>query len=153
MTVTRRVQESFCTLLTVKAAYPLLTLVEDERTGAIRATEDAAERFNDCYARAAEGFMENGLRVYGEKTREEFFALAPYERHQFLRKELVCRTVALARTSEGEQDMAKTMVAVGVQVTYGNRQNRIVLHVDEKKHLWSFPKGILLEKMAKTKKN
>ncbi len=157
-TVARRLQEEPCTLLTVKAAYPVLVMAEGDEAGKISASEEAAERFNDCYARAAEAFVSGGLLTYGEKAREEFSGLSARERHLYLRRELVCSMAAAVEPSEkdarGGQSVEvelpqKQTVTVDVRITYGTRRERQILNSDHPPQRWSFPKGIL---MAKTQK-
>ena len=169
--VTRRLQEELCTVFIVKMTYPVLVPSEKGREGIITATEAAAERFNNSYARAAEAFVAGGIRVYGEKAREDFRGLPPHERHLFLRRELICAVMAVVEPSE--QDVPNSSgaeepsivsvnsasrtenqtVTVGTQVIYGTRKDHQSLNLKQPLQYWSFPRGILLAKMPKSKKN
>ena len=169
--VTRRLQEELCTIFIVRVSYPVLVPPEDGREGKIIASEAAAERFNDSYARAAQAFVAGGLRVYGEKAREDFCELPHRERRLFLRRELICAMMVAAEPSaqdapngsEAEETAVidlhskerseKQIVTVGTQVTYGTRRDHRSLNLKQPLQHWSFPLGILLAKKPKYKKN
>lgn len=135
VSVLRHLREGACTILTVKACYPVLTQDDHPSAESIMATAEAALRFNACYADAAEAFVRGGLSVAGPEVKALYDAVGAESRSLFLRWALSCRMIP-RREREGE-------LWVAVDRLYGTRRSRNTQPIDCVLHRWFFPRGVM----------
>ncbi len=152
----RHLREGACTILTVKACYPVLTQNDHSTAASIMATAEAASRFNACYADAAEAFVQGGLSVVGSEVKALFDAVGAESRSLFLRRELSCH-MTLRRENEqgngGSRCHRRVKLEVGegqrseflveVDRLYCTRRSRNADRVTSGIHHWSFPWGVM----------
>lgn len=133
----RRMRVDDCLVLTVKAVYPLLIPADEGDENTLVATEEAMERFNRCYGRAAESFVDSGASRLGEEMEAAFRALSSAERHTFLRQELT--VFMTARRDPADPDC----LYVETYRSQGHRGGRNTVSVKIAEHLWKLPHGVM----------
>lgn len=143
-------------LLVVRAIYPILIEAEEAEEATVTAYVSAAERFNACYAEAAEGFIQGGMEALGPRVQTQFEATDATARPSFLRRELVClMSAAPCSVSEptGRSAREGELCEVTVRRTYGVRRREAEEKILVGRHLWQFPHGLLTGQLPKYKKS
>ena len=134
----QRFRVDACPVLAVKAEYPCLLLAENTESGTLRATAEAAERFNRFYAEAAERFTRGGIERFSEELYGIYNGLSPEAACVFARRELICRM-----TFEGHEEKSPALCNIKVERLSGYRRGGVQLCRPVCRHLWRFPEGIL----------
>ncbi len=146
-TICRHVKVRGRLLLTIKVCFPCLTSAPcDDSSFVLRATIEAVQRFNDCYEKAAEIYMETSTRQMGDETIAAFESLTEVERCCSLRKELLCSMAAEAWHTDHVARLKKALsgdvIRVLITTCYGEarRGNKVVEQIED--HYWQFPQGV-----------
>ncbi len=147
--VARRLWKEDRPVLIVKAVYPLLVTAEGSDGETVTASPEAAARFNDTYARAAEAFVSGGLSLIGPETEAAYDTLDACERASFLRRELTCRMTALREAADTPADCRVAVITLREQ---GTRRRRDAVTLEVARQSWRFPDGVWEDERPKNKK-
>ena len=147
--VARRLWKEDRPVLIVKAVYPMLVAVEASDGETVTAFSEAAMRFNDTYARAAEAFVMGGLSLVGPETESAYDSLDACERASFLRRELTCCMTARREAADKPADCRVVVVTLREQ---GNRRRKDTVTFEVARHDWHFPHGVWKDERPKKQK-